>query len=181
VSIANGGLDTGSDDDRAPSEEDLVEEIPEGSPAAPVVAGVIALAVGVLLLWQGWQVRGDLGPQGPRFLPVVLAIAWILLAAVYLASAVAGLARRRGGPVAERLDHVLRVLALVVALIVYAYILDFLGYVISTAVLFAVAAAILGSRNHIRDGVVAVGLTVAVYFLFTRGLNIYLPPGVLPV
>jgi putative tricarboxylic transport membrane protein len=181
VSIANGGLDTGSDDDRAPSEEDLVEEIPEGSPVAPVVAGVIALAVGVLLLWQGWQVRGDLGPQGPRFLPVVLAIAWILLAAVYLASAVAGLARRRGGPVAERLDHVLRVLALVVALIVYAYILDFLGYVISTAVLFAVAAAILGSRNHIRDGVVAVGLTVAVYFLFTRGLNIYLPPGVLPV
>jgi putative tricarboxylic transport membrane protein len=181
VSIANDGLGTGSDDGRAPSEEDLVEEIPEGSPVAPVVAGVIALAVGGMLLWQGWQVRGDLGPQGPRFLPVVLAIAWILLAAVYLASAVAGLARRRGGPVAERLDHVLRVLALVVALIVYAYVLDFLGYVISTAVLFAVAAAILGSRNHIRDAVVAVGLTVAVYFLFTRGLNIYLPPGVLPV
>lgn len=181
MSIANGGLDTGSDDDRAPSVEDLVEEIPEGSPVAPVVAAVIALAVGGVLLWQGWQVRGDLGPQGPRFLPVVLAIAWILLAAVYLASAVAGLARRRGGPVAERLDHVLRVLALVVALIAYAYILDFLGYLISTAVLFAVAAAILGSRNHIRDAVVAVGLTVAVYFLFTRGLNIYLPPGVLPV
>jgi putative tricarboxylic transport membrane protein len=180
VSIANGGLDTGSDDDRAPSAEDLVEEIPEGSPVAPVVAGVIALAVGVLLLWQGWQVRGDLGPQGPRFLPVVLAIAWILLSALYLAGAVARLVGRHG-VVAERFDHLLRVLALVVALIVYAYILDFLGYMISTAVLFAVAAAILGSRNHIRDAVVAVGLTVAVYFLFSRGLNIYLPPGVLPV
>ena len=76
------------------------------------MAGVIALAVGVLLLWQGWQVRGDLGPQGPRFLPVVLAIAWILLAAVYLAGAVARLAGRRGGVVAERLDHLPRVLAL---------------------------------------------------------------------
>ena len=180
MSIADGGLDTGPDDDRAPSEEDLVEVIPDGSPVAPVVVGVIVLAVGVLLLWQAWQVRGDLGPQGPRFLPVVLAIAWILLAAVYLAGAVAGLAGRRG-VVAERLDHLLRVLALVVALIVYAYILDFVGYLISTAVLFAVAAAILGSRNHIRDAVVAVGLTVAVYFLFTRGLNIYLPPGVVPV
>jgi putative tricarboxylic transport membrane protein len=181
VSIADGGLDTGSDDDRAPSSEDLVEEIPEGSPVAPVVAGVIALAVGVLLLWQGWQVRGDLGPQGPRFLPVVLAIAWILLAGIYLAGAIAALAGRRGGVIAERLEHLPRVLALVVVLIVYAYVLDFLGYLISTAVLFAVAAAILGSRNHIRDAVVAVGLTVAVYFLFTRGLSIYLPPGVLPV
>jgi putative tricarboxylic transport membrane protein len=180
VSIANDGLDTGSDDGRAPSEEDLVEEIPEGSSVAPVVGGVTVVAIGVLLLWQGWQVRGDLGPQGPRFLPVVLAIAWILLSALYLVGAVAGLAGRRG-VVAERLDHLLRVLALVVVLIVYAYILDFLGYLISTAALFAVAAAILGSRNHIRDGVVAVGLTVAVYFLFTRGLNIYLPPGVLPV
>jgi putative tricarboxylic transport membrane protein len=180
VSIADGGLDTGPDDDRAPSEEDLVEVIPDGSPVAPVVVGVIVLAVGVLLLWQAWQVRGDLGPQGPRFLPIVLAIAWILLAAVYLAGAVAALAGRRG-VVAERLDHLLRILALVVALIVYAYILDFVGYLISTAVLFAVAAAILGSRNHIRDAVVAVGLTVAVYFLFTRGLNIYLPPGVVPV
>lgn len=182
MSIANGGLDTGSDDDRAPSAEDLVEEIPEGSPVAPVVVGVIVLAVGVLLLWQGWQVRGDLGPQGPRFLPVALAIVWILLAAVYLAGAIAAaLAGRRGGVIAERLDHLPRVLALVVALIVYAYVLDFVGYLLSTAVLFAVAAAILGSRNHIRDAVVAVGLTVAVYFLFTRGLNIYLPPGVMPV
>jgi putative tricarboxylic transport membrane protein len=181
VSIANGSLDTGSDDDSATGAEERAEEIPEGSPVGPVVVGVILLAVGGLLLWQGWQVPGDLGPRGPRFLPVVLAIVWILLAAAYLAGAVAGLAGRRGGEAAERLDHLPRVVALVVTLIVYAYVLDFVGYVISTAVLFAVSAAILGSRNHIRDAVVAVGLTVAVYFLFTRGLNIYLPPGLLPV
>jgi putative tricarboxylic transport membrane protein len=181
VNVANGSLDTGSDDDRTAYEEPVEEEIPEGSPVAPVVLGVIVLALGVGLLWQGWQVPGDLGPQGPRFLPVVLAAVWILLAAAYLAGAVAALAGRHSGTVAERFDHLPRVLPLVVTLIVYAYVLDFAGYLISTAVLFAVSAAILGSRNHIRDAVVAVGLTVAVYFLFTRGLNIYLPPGLLPV
>lgn len=179
MSIANGNLETGSGDDHAPADER--EEIPAGSPVAPVVVAVIALAVGVGLLWQGWRVPGDLGPQGPRFLPVAIAVAWILLAAAYLAGAVAGLAGRHSGTAAERLDHLPRVLTLVVTLIVYAYVIDFAGYLISTSVLFAVAAAILGSCSHVRDAVVAVGLTVAVYFLFTRGLNIYLPPGVLPV
>lgn len=180
MSIANGSLDTNADDG-TPDAEAPAEEIPAGSPVAPVVVGVIVLAVGVLLVWQAWLVPGDLGPQGPRFLPVFLAIVWILLAAAYLAGAVTGLARRSGGVAAERFDHLWRVLALVVTLIVYAYVLDFVGYMISTSVLVAVSAAILGSRNHVRDAVVAVGLTVAVYFLFTRGLNIYLPTGLLPI
>ena len=51
--------------------------IPPRLRLAPVVFGVIVLAVGVLLLWQGWQVPGDLGPRGPRFLPVILAVGWV--------------------------------------------------------------------------------------------------------
>jgi putative tricarboxylic transport membrane protein len=146
-----------------------------------VVLGVIVLAIGVVLLWQAWLVPGDLGPQGPRFLPLLLAVIWILLAAAYLVSAIAALAGRPSVTSAERLEHLPRVLALVVTLIVYAYVLDVAGYLISTSVLFALSAAILGSRNHIRDVVVAVGLTIAVYFLFTRGLGISLPTGVLPI
>jgi len=179
VSIAKEPLDTGAGD--GPPDVEEREVIPPASPVAPVVFGVIVLAVGVMLLWQGWQVPGDLGPRGPRFLPVVLAIGWILLAAAYLAEAVAALAGRHIETAAERLDHLPRVAALLVTVVAYAYALEYAGYLISTAILFAVCAAILGSRNHIRDAVVAVGLTIAVYFLFTRGLNIYLPTGVLPI
>ncbi len=175
-----GSRDTGSGDD-GPDVEDRDEVIPAASPVAPVVFGVIVLAVGVVLLWQGWQVPGDLGPRGPRFMPVFLGVLWILLAAAYLASAVARLAGRRIDMAAERLDHLPRVVALIVVLIAYAYALEILGYLISTSALFAACAAILGSRNHIRDAVIAVGLTVAVYFLFSRGLSIYLPMGVLPL
>jgi len=41
----------------------------------------LVLLVGVVLLWQGWVVPGDFGPRGPRFMPVILAVGWILLAA----------------------------------------------------------------------------------------------------
>jgi putative tricarboxylic transport membrane protein len=180
MSIAEDNLDTGSDGDGPPGADER-EVIPPASAVAPVVFGGIVLAVGVVLVWQAWQVPGDLGPQGPRFLPVVLAVGWIMLATAYLAGAVAGLAGRRIDSAAERLDHLPRVVALLVTLVAYAYALEYAGYLIATAVLFALCAAILGSRSHIRDAVVAVGLTIAVYFLFTRGLNIYLPTGVLPI
>ncbi len=181
MSVADDSLRTGAEDDPAAEIGEHDEAIAQSSPIAPVVFGVVVLAVGVVLLWQGWAVPGDFEPRGPRFMPVILAVGWILLAAAYLAGAVAALAGRRSGTASERLDHPLRVLALVVALIAYAYLISPLGYLISTSVLFAVSAAIMGSRNHIRDAIVAVGLTVAVYYLFSRGLSIYLPPGVLPL
>jgi putative tricarboxylic transport membrane protein len=181
VSIPTEDVDTGSDDERPPDIEEQAEVIPPASPWAPVVFGVIVLAIGIALVWQGWSVPGDLGPRGPRFMPVVLAVLWVLLAAAYLGSALAALAGRHIDTAAERLDHLPRVLALLVLLIAYAYALEIVGYLVSTSVLFAVSAAILGSRNHIRDAVVAVGLTIAVYFLFSRGLSIYLPMGVLPI
>jgi putative tricarboxylic transport membrane protein len=181
VSIPKGDVDTSSDDERSPGVEEQAEQIPPASPVAPVVFGVIVLAVGVVLVWQGWNVPGDLGPRGPRFMPVILAVLWVLLAAAYLASAVAALAGRHIDTAAERLDHLPRVLALLVTLVAYAYAIEVVGYLISTSVLFAVSAGILGSRTHIRDAVIAVGLTIAVYYLFSRGLGIYLPMGVLPI
>jgi putative tricarboxylic transport membrane protein len=181
VSSPKENVDTSPDDEPPTAVEEQAEVIPPASPLAPVVFGVIVLAVGVVLLWQGWGVPGDLGPRGPRFMPVILAVLWVLLAAAYLAAAVTALVGRHIDTAAERLDHLPRVLALLVTLIAYAYAIEVVGYLISTAVLFAVSAAILGSRNHIRDAVIAVGLTIAVYFLFSRGLSIYLPMGVLPI
>lgn len=151
------------------------------SPRAPAVLGVVIVAIGALLLWQAWKVPGSMAPQGPRFLPVIIAVAWTLLGVAYLAGALAALAGRRHQPAAERFDHLLRVIVLIGVLVAYAYAIDPIGYLISTAVLFGVCAALLGSRSHIRDAVIAVALTVAIYFLFSYGLNIYLPPGLLPL
>ena len=151
------------------------------SPAAPTVLGVVIVAIGAVLIWQAWKIPGSFAPQGARFLPAVVAVAWTLLGVAYLAGALAALAGRRHQPAGERFDHLPRVVILVAVLVAYAYAIDPIGYLISTAVLFGVSAALLGSRNHVRDAVIAVLLTTATYFLFSRGMNIYLPPGLLPL
>ena len=164
----------------ASSETETADPAPAASPWAPVGFGVATLAAGAVLLQQSWQTSGDLSPEGPRFLPVVVSVGWILLAAAYVAGGVVGVVRGRVPDASERFDHLPRVIALLVLLVAYAYALEPLGYLVATSVFFAVAAAILGSRQHLRDAVIAVGLAVALYFLFSRSLGIYLPAGILP-
>lgn len=180
MSVSDDHVEADTDDERL-NLESGDETITAAAPRAAAVLGVVILGIGLLLLWQAWQLPGDLAPQGPRFLPVVLAVAWILLAAAYLAGATASAVGKRARAAGERLDHLPRVTALIAVLVAYAYAIDPIGYVISTAVLFFTCATLLGSRSYIRDAVIAVGLSVAVYFLFSRGLNIYLPPGLLPL
>ncbi|MGH3360553.1 MAG: tripartite tricarboxylate transporter TctB family protein [Nocardioidaceae bacterium] len=179
------GTSEGPSEPKAPregsSETEAADPAPAASPLAPIGFGIAALLVGVLLLQQAWKVSGGLSPEGPRFLPVAVGIGWILLAAAYVAGSVIGLVRRRVPDASERFDHLPQVIALLAVMLAYAYGLEPLGYLIATAVFFAVTAAILGSRQHLRDAVVAVGLAVALYFLFSRSLGIYLPAGVLPI
>ena len=53
------------------------------------------------------------------------------------------------------------------------------GFVIASSALFWVAACGFGSERPLRDAVIAVALSVAVFLAFTRGLGLTLPLGVL--
>jgi putative tricarboxylic transport membrane protein len=65
------------------------------------------------------------------------------------------------------------------ALIVYAFLLTWVGYIIATAVFLPVSARILGSRNTGRDVAVGVVLGTVLYFSFTQFLGVRLPAGLL--
>ncbi|AVT28487.1 hypothetical protein C6361_02080 [Plantactinospora sp. BC1] len=87
------------------------------------------------------------------------------------------------GPVEEPAPPVrwLSPALLCVALLGYVLLLDPAGFVLASALFFVACARILGSRRWIRDVAVAVPLVVGVYYGFTRGLDIALPAGVLPL
>ncbi|WP_433532331.1 tripartite tricarboxylate transporter TctB family protein [Micromonospora sp. CA-263727] len=66
-------------------------------------------------------------------------------------------------------------------LVGFAVALEYAGFVISAVGFFVWTARVLGSRNWIRDSVVAVALSLAIYLSFTRLLDLFLPGGVLPI
>lgn len=146
-----------------------------GATRGELAFGFVLVALGVVALTQVWAIPGNDGwaVSGPRFVPLLVCTAWVLLSIVYAVQVF----RRLGG--SGEFD---RTAALLMAtLIGYAYVVIPLGYVLSTALSFVLSARILGSRKVVRDVVAGVVMALVVYFAFTELLSIRLPRGVLPL
>jgi len=68
---------------------------------------------------------------------------------------------------------------LIAAFLANVVLIERVGFPISGAVLFWGSAYALGSRNFLRDPLIALALSVVTYLIFARGLGIGLPAGVL--
>lgn len=68
---------------------------------------------------------------------------------------------------------------LALVFVVNIALIDWLGWAITGALLFAGSAWVLGSRHRVRDLVVGVVLSVGTWYGFYVGLGIPIPPGVL--
>jgi putative tricarboxylic transport membrane protein len=135
-----------------------------------------------LLLTQVFAINGDgFSPAGPRFFPLLVVGLLTLLSGVYVLQQVRALTRGTDPLPAERFSHMPAAVLLVVVLVGYAFVLNTVGYAVTTAVFFVVTARILGSRHLVRDVVVGVGLSLVVYLGFTRLLGVFLPQGVFPL
>ena len=66
----------------------------------------------------------------------------------------------------------------VAALLLFIVAVEPVGYLIISAVCFWMTAWAMGARSHLRSALIAVVLSVVVYFSFTRLLDISLPAGV---
>jgi putative tricarboxylic transport membrane protein len=160
---------------------DPVAEAP-GSTTAPILMGAGLLVACALLLTQVFAIEGDgFSLAGPRFFPLLVVGLLTLLSAVYVLQQVRALTRGTEPLPAERFNHMPAAALLVVVLVGYAFVLNTMGYAVTTAVFFVVTARILGSRHLARDVVVGVGLSLVVYLGFTRLLGVFLPQGVFPL
>jgi putative tricarboxylic transport membrane protein len=156
-----------------------VESEPERRPVAGRRSGwvlpLILLLVGVgLLLTALVAAGGNFSPQGPRLAPVLVTGGWVLVTALYLMRF-----RRASSP--SDSYSLLAPLGVIGCLIGFALALEYAGFVVS-AFLFVIAVSrVLGSRSLVRDLIVALVLPLAIYFAFTRLLDIFLPAGVFPL
>jgi putative tricarboxylic transport membrane protein len=68
---------------------------------------------------------------------------------------------------------------LALALVVDVALVDWLGFVVASTLMFAIAARAFGSRRLVRDAFVGLAIAAVIYVAFTRGLGVGLPHGVL--
>jgi putative tricarboxylic transport membrane protein len=148
------------------------------------VAGLL-LGLGAVVLWDASQIATDFtqrGPVGPRAVPVVVGVALVVCAVLLTRDVLRGGRGQPEGGEDIDLDHRAdwrTVLLLVGAFLANAALIEPAGWVVSGSVLFWGAVYALGSRRFVRDASVAVGLSVATFYLFAVGLGIGLPAGVL--
>jgi len=154
-----------------------------------LAVAVAVIVLGLLVLWQTRDIR--ISPMnakiGPRVIPYIVGSGLVVVGSWYAIDLLRG-----SGPVgsvgedAEDVDveaatNWATVAWIGVSLVAYLVLLERAGFILASCVLYFGAAFGMGSRSVARDAVVAVVLSVAVYLLFTRGLSLRLPEGIVPL
>ncbi|WP_350278851.1 tripartite tricarboxylate transporter TctB family protein [Kribbella sp. HUAS MG21] len=148
------------------------------------VCGFLAV-VGVLVIADAARLQhiaNSNDPIGPKPVPIVLGVLLLLVAVLYAVDVARG-----GQGEAEEGEDVdvtspvdwRTVVLLIAAFVLNLALIDPLGWVISGTLLFWGSAFALGSRHHVRNLFIAVGLALVTFYAFAIGLGVNLPAGVL--
>jgi putative tricarboxylic transport membrane protein len=152
--------------------------------AGPRATGAVLLAIGVVALAATFAIPGGHDPwalTGPRLFPLITSIALIVLSLAFLGRTFVKPDAELGAFAArEAVDTEWRVPVLVgIALLVYAEVMEPVGYLLASAAFFPIVARILGSRALVRDVIAGAAISLGVYTLFTQALAVPLPLGIL--
>jgi putative tricarboxylic transport membrane protein len=164
------------------TDELIVETVGEPGPRAGslAVAGVV-LAVAVYLTYGliTMDVPDAADSPGPRFFPILVAgLAYLLVIAL-----VVDAFRHRGreAPEPRTATDWKAVAGIVATLVVFTLLLRPLGWMLAGTLLFWGVATFLGSRRHVFDAGLALGVASIIQLIFSAGLGLNLPAGVLGV
>jgi putative tricarboxylic transport membrane protein len=159
---------------------------PRTSFLGPRVFAAVILALGLFVVFGTARISGGSGysPDGPRFFPLIVGAGLLFFGALFLLSTTLRRDRYLGEKVATEgaATHWTTTGLVAAVLVVYAFLLDPLGYTVATALLFPALAYVLGStgrRRVLRNLAIGIALGVIVFFSFTELLGVRLPDGIL--
>jgi putative tricarboxylic transport membrane protein len=131
---------------------------------------LLALAIAYGVTASGYEAMiGD--PLGPAVFPLVIAIP-LGLFSLYL------IVRPDPGPDWARGRPLLMQALSVITLLLYAFLLEPLGFIVSTFVAVVVLGWLLGAKAA-RAGAAGLGIAVVLFVLFNNVLGLPLPAGLL--
>ncbi|GAB3485717.1 tripartite tricarboxylate transporter TctB family protein [Amycolatopsis cihanbeyliensis] len=144
---------------------------------------LLLLALGVLVLTDALSMPVDFtqrGPIGPKAVPVLVGTALVVVAALLARDVLRGGRGEAEGGEDVDLDTPAdwrTVLLLSGAFLANAALIDTAGFPVSSAVLFWGASYALGSRNLVRDPLIAATVSVVTWIVFDELLGVPLPGG----
>jgi putative tricarboxylic transport membrane protein len=157
----------------------------KGKGRAELGVALLLLLVGIVVLVDAVSLETNIsqrGPVGPKAIPLLVGSLLVVVSGL-LARDIwrGGRGEPEGGEDVD-LTHGSdwkTVTLLIAAFVANLLLIERLGWPVSGAILFAGAAAAMGSRHYIRDAVIAIVMSVGTWYLFVLGLGIALPVGIL--
>ena len=143
---------------------------------------LLALGLFILVDTTTIEIPKAASNVGPRFFPYAVGVLLTAAALVVVVNILRGdhASPEEGELVDPSLPMNLRRTAgMVGSVVAFAVLLNPLGYAPAAAISFFAIAATLGARHFVRLAAGSIVLSVLIYVAFTRGLGIYLPPGLL--
>ncbi|AFZ66827.1 tripartite tricarboxylate transporter TctB family protein [Deinococcus peraridilitoris] len=147
-----------------------------------VALGVVALGLFFLIETFSIEVNPGYARVGPRFFPLLVSFGLLGVGALLTIGALRG---ERATPAAEEdadpdaPTNWVSVGWISLGVLLTIALLSALGFILTSALLFWCVARGFHSDKPLRDLVIAALLSVIVYFVFTSGLGLTLPAGVL--
>ena len=143
---------------------------------ATMVLGALMLVLGVVVLVQAARLRGGSGPVDAATAPWVVGVLLLVVGLLMVRNG------RRDLGVWEVSEHSsgqdwVRMGALLLALVLFAAVVSFLGFVVSSTLLFGVTAVVLGSPHRLRPFAYGWCIAVSVYLVFDVAIGLSLPAG----
>jgi len=135
--------------------------------------GVLALGIFIAVETSRFEVGPSHAAVGPRLFPFLIAAGLIVVGLAVLWQGFFGHIAHEGG---FELDW-LAVAFVSGGLIAQMLLLELLGWIIATTMLFIAVARAFGSRRLVLDAAIGLALTGLAYVVFTAGLGLSLPAG----
>ncbi len=145
-----------------------------------IFAGILGLLIAVYVIYSAYHFPEDkVLLLGPSFFPTCLAGGLGIFSLLLLAGALRGKSRPCTDPFNIKDPGVHRAIISLLAVILYCVLLNSLGFIITSAVYLFGLMYLLQRRDYLKMAAVSVAVTLLIYGIFNRLLDISLPAGFL--
>ncbi len=147
---------------------------------ADIVGGLIGILIGLYVIWEGSHMPPDyIMKVGPSFFPNILAGLLMIFSAALIIFAIKGKSKGSVAPIRLSDKGTQRGLTTLAAAIVFCAVVEPLGFLPSSVVFLALMMLMMGNRKPLQVVVAPIVVTLAIWLIFEKLLNLSMPAGIL--